>query len=1104
MFDAETVKLIQEAPSLEGLNLDALPKEFTRIYASIVAARMRMRDAPSTRQGTNAPNGNSSGEILAEINKEVVFLSELASTQEALVSISPEREDRRSAAFVAGTAHYVLLQAKRLSNNLGLADELSLNSVPPEVSATVLFLIAGSSADAAQMAREISIKNETSENNEIIRTTLLENVKRFASGNLRDVVDLGPFARRKNESSPAEAACDALYYSINQVLCKFSLIMLGQAYDGDIVEEFAAVERLASLSRDTTYGFSLYSIFSGPRHLAVLLGSLARDFPESSIANIPTPNGCDPLRWINGVSGIAKKRPYLWQNHLDAIKNGYLDVGISSAISFPTGAGKSTLSELKILSTLSANNKVVFLAPTLALVDQTARALDSAFPNATVEREHASDDPFSFEADNLPAITVMTPERCLTLMGFEPTLFSKVGLIVFDECHLLHTNDVSKGTRAVDAMLCVLNALELAPQADMLLLSAMMSNSDDIAGWLESIMGRRCLSLSMNWKPTRQARGCLVYPDHEITALKKLVSDKRAEGSTVSPTEKFKKTLGARPQGFFGLKIKWDSLAREDYSLMHLLNEPVALSLNPYWQLTPNCNQVASALSAAAVGTSGQPLKTLIFCQTTVNSNSAAKYARERIGQVSILMTEDESKLYIAALEELGKADALHVELSNDGSHVVSSALPHHSRLLPFERHLHESLYKRPDGIHVLAATSTLAQGMNLPSQVVIIAGDSRFDKDANQLERLEAHELLNAAGRAGRAGENSYGFVLVIPSKVVHLSSEKSLIHNHWTELQGIFSQSDQCLAIEDPLEVLLDQIHISGTASGKTSEYLLRRLPISVEAAEDQDAPARTLLTKTLNAYKRKKAGDDNWTSSRIQAALTARKALAGPTTIVDWADRLGAKFGVQPNLLRSLHAHFEIAPFEDTIPGWSDWLFRWLRSNAGLFPEMVREGGLETLFGKPYKDFSDSQAKGIYALARIEPLLMSWMKGETMHDIEVIFGTDAKKSGKCDNARDFVLKIVPDIAYIASLPELIRRETGDLPEVSLKFSMLSACIRDGLDTVEKQALYVLRKTSGRRVACHKHWQRLAPIVPSPSEGDDWTALVRRVKFAVLLTEP
>jgi len=653
-------------------------------------------------------------------------------------------------------------------------------------------------------------------------------------------------------------------------------------------------------------------------------------------------------------------------------------------------------------------------------------------------------------------------------------------------------------------MLCVLNALELAPQADMLLLSAMMSNSEEIASWLESVMERRCLSLSMSWKPTRQARGCLVYPEHEIVALKRLASDKRAEGKTAKPTESFKKSLRARPQGFFGLKIKWDTLAREDYSLMHLLNEPVTLSLNSYWQLTPNCNQVASALAAAAVGTSGQPLKTLVFCQTTINSNSAARYARERIGQSSILMTEDESRLYAAALEELGNASALHIELSDDGLHVVSSALPHHSRLLPFERHLHESLYKRPDGIHVLAATSTLAQGMNLPSQVVIIAGDSRFDKDANQLERLEAHELLNAAGRAGRAGENSYGFVLVIPSKVVHFSSEKSLIHNHWTELQEIFAQSDQCLAIEDPLEVLLDQIHISGAASGKASEYLLRRLPISVAATEDQDAPAHALLTKTFNAYKRKKAGDDNWISSRIQTALAARKTLAGPMTIVDWADRLGAKFGVQPALLRSLHSHFEIIPFEDTIPGWLDWLFAWLRSNAGLFPEMVREGGLETLFGKPYKDLSDSQTKGIYALTRIERLLMSWIKGETLHDIELVFGTGAAKSGKCDNARDFVLRIIPDIAYIASLPELIRRETGDLTEASLNFSSLSACIRDGVDTVEKLALYLLRKTSGRRVACHKHWLALAPVVPAPSEGEDWAALSARVKFAFLITEP
>ncbi|MBX9794144.1 MAG: DEAD/DEAH box helicase, partial [Burkholderiaceae bacterium] len=1055
MFDPETVKLIENAPSLEGLNLGTLPKEFTRIFASIVASRMRLRDAASTAPIGEKINSRSSQEIPDDIRKEMVFLSELANTQEALISVSPDRANRRSAAFVAGTAHFVLLQAKNLLEDSKIDSELGINSIPSEVSATILFLIAGSSADASQMAKEITIQTESPNLRDGSRQKLLLDIRRFAQGKLKEITDPGPFFFKENSTAPAEIACAALYHSINRVLHKFALVMLGDVVSENLASEFSEIAALTSMSQSTQNGFSFYSIFSGPRHLAVLLSVLAKEFPEGSVANIPTPSGCDPLRWKAGVSEIARKRPYLWQNHLDAVMNGYLEVGVSSAISFPTGAGKSTLSELKILSAISANTKVIFLAPTLALVDQTARALDEAFPNANIEQEHASDDPFGFDKDTLPAITVMTPERCLTLMGFEPTLFSRVGLIVFDECHLLHTSDVTKGTRAVDAMLCVINAITLAPETDMLLLSAMMSNPDEIAGWIKSITGRRCLSLSMNWKPTRQVRGCLVYAEREINSLKQLASEKNLEGKTANPTKKFQDTLLAYPQGFFGLKIKWDTLARQDYSLMHLLNTPVALSLNKYWQLTPNSNQIASAIAAAAVGTSAHPLKTLVFCQTTVNANSAAKYARERLGRSSVLLTSHETDLYNAALEEFGNRNALHVEISDDGLYSVSSALPHHSKLISFERHLHESLYKRPDGIHVMAATSTLAQGMNLPSQVVIIAGDSRFDKEANQLERLEAHELLNAAGRAGRAGENSYGFVLVIPSKVVHFSNAKNLIHNHWTELRGIFAQSDQCLTIEDPLEVLLDKIHMSGTASGKAAEYLLRRLPVAIEDTQDVDDPARMLLAKSFNVYKRRQAGDDNWISSRIETAINARRALGGPLTAVDWADRLGAKFGVEPATLRSLHRHFQTTPNEDTIPGWIDWLFQWLRIDVSLFPNMVREDGLETLFGKPYKDLPDTQTKGMYALDRIRPLLISWITGGTLHDIECIFGTGAEKTGKCDNARDFVLRVVPDIAYIASLPELVRRETEDLGGASLTFSRLSACIRDGLDTIEKLAL-------------------------------------------------
>ncbi len=1096
MFDQATEDLIRSAPALEGLDLNALPKEFTRIFAHIVSSRMRLRGFLSGENAGAADGdeagGNTAGAIRQDVQKEIAFLSELASTQEAFISVSADRADRRAAAFVAGTAHYVLLQARRLVSDAELSSSLEIDAISPEVSATLLFLIAGASADAAEMCREIA---GGSNSGSVVRERLLADVRRFAMGRLAELTEPVAFVRGPSDDTPSELACSGLYHLIHRALFRFARVMLGELDQAGIYDEFARIEALAVSSMPAGQTFSAYSVFSGPRHLAALLKSLCQDFPEASVANIPPPSGADPARWKHGVKEISQRRPYLWPNHIDAIRNGYLDVGTSSVISFPTGAGKSTLSELKILSTLSSKMNTIFLAPTLALVDQTARALDMAFPDAEVEREYASDDPFGFGENALPSITVMTPERCLSLMGFEPELFQGVGLVVFDECHLLHAADPERGKRAVDAMLCVLNAAQLAPKADMLMLSAMMSNPGDIAGWLQSVIDRPCLSFAMDWKPTRQVRGCLVYAVSEIDALKNVATEARLSGKTKAPPKALQKKMLAHAQGFFGLRQTWDTLQRQDYALMPLLDRPVQLALNEYWRPTPNANHVASAIAAAAIGSpSERSLKTLIFCQTTVNANSAAESARGRIGKYSIELSSAERVLYSLAVEEIGDPAALFVELS-DSQKVTSSALPHHARLLPAERHLHESLYRRSDGIHVLAATSTLAQGMNLPSQIVLIAGDSRFDEGANQLERLEAHELLNAAGRAGRAGESSYGFVLVIPSKVVHFNDADGLIHAHWTQLRAIFSQGDQCLAIEDPLEPILDQIHLKGHQGSEKGEYLLRRLPVSVDDA-DADASAKLLLSRTLVAYKRRKAGDDAWVSSRVTSALKARQTLAGPREALDWADRLGAKFGVEPSTLRSLRKHLDVSPDDDTVVGWIDWLFAWLRNNAELFPRLVRDEGLEILFGAAYRKLLEDEDRGKFALKHLEPLLKRWIAGDTLHAIELVYGTASGKTKRCDNARDFVIRLVPDLAYVASLPELVRRECGDTHLDSLNFQRLSGCIREGLDSVEKLALFALRRRAGARIACHKDWARIEPRTQLPIAGESWSDLYRRVK--------
>ena len=1087
MFDPSTEELIRNAPTLDGLDNNQLSKEFTRIYTTIVAARMRLRDLAS--QADQA--GESRIETFEDIAKEMKFLRELASTQEALISVSPSRDDRRSAAFVAGTAHYVLLQAERILGDKQVS-RLDMDYVSPEVSATVLFMIAGASADAAEMAREIE-EGPSQQNRH--RALLLTAIRQFAIGDLGNILPQSEFISADSDGRPSiERAIDALYHLIYNGLAALAAEMLG---DAEASSEGKFVQAEALCSRNAKGPFEdqpTVRVFTGPRHLAVLLKILAGDFPQVSVANLSPPNGSDLARWRRGVRHISRHRPYLWPNHLDAIRSGYLDLGTSAAISFPTGAGKSTLSELKILATLSKQLDVVFLAPTLSLVDQTARALNTAFPDADVEREYASDDPFGFDAARLPPITVMTPERCLALMGFEPRLFESVGLIVFDECHLLHAIDTERGKRAVDSMLCVLNAVELAPKADMLMLSAMMSNATQIAGWLQSIKNRPCLALSMSWKPTRQARGCLVYPRSEVDAMKTLARSLKASATTSAPPQKVKQQMLAHPQGFFGLKQTWDTTNRVDYALFPLLDRRVQLTLNRYWKPTPNANHVAAAIGSAAVDRgSSRVLKTLIFCQTTVNANSTAKYTRELLGNISIPLSIEETQLFDLALQEVGSADSLYIEVSSNKD-VTSSALPHHARLLPAERHLHEALYRREDGIHVLAATSTLAQGMNLPSQIVLISGDSRFDAANNQLERLQAHELLNAAGRAGRAGESSYGFVLVIPSKVVFFDDSVGLIHDHWAGLKDIFSQSDQCLAIEDPLAPILDSIH-SHEANNAAADYLLRRLPVG-ESDEVTEIKSRSMLSQTFNAYLKSLSGDQDWLDSRVAAAISAKKELADPNEDSDWSNLLAAKFGIQASTLRSLEERLRSPPSDTSVIGWVRWLFDWLRSEPRAFIEMTRQESLEALFGTKFSALTTPEDRGAFAIPKLIPLLEAWMTGRPFTTMEKVFAPSLKKPNKCENSRDFVLRVLPDIAYIASLPELVRRSSEAINDSWVTLERLSGCVRDGLDSLEKLALYQIIGRSGARIASHETWGECEFWTAAAKPDEDWKTLRQRVK--------
>lgn len=1095
MFDADTVALMGAVPKLDGLDLETLPQRLTDAYASIVAARIRLRD------GDEAALPQAFDEVVGDMRR-------LAFSLEALVSVLPDRDNRAAAAFVAGAAHHVGVLASGLSGVPRPPSVLGLQSISPAVSATLLFLVAEASADAAEMAKAIRV-----ETTDPVQAALLHAIIHLARGELAQILDMPVFEPDAILAGPeGHGAVRALYNGLLVGVQELAATFLSPGQAADLPEaglgpvaRFELVRTLCVDRFDDLIEGTFHSLYPGPLHLASLLISVAKDMATSALVKTPAPSGVDAERWTRLLQEIAKRRPYLWRNHRQAVESEYLEPGISSAISFPTGAGKSTLAELKIAAALLRDKKVVFLAPTLALVDQTAKALSATFPNADVQRERAEDAMFDFDDEALPQISVMTPERCLALLSFEETAFEDVGLLVFDECHLLHPRDASDSRRSIDAMLCLLNFNQVTPEADFLLLSAMMSNAQEMADWIESLTGRACRALALMWKPTRQVRGCVVYGAAEVAALKQDLLDVRASVSNIHAPVALKRRLKVLPHGFFCLRQTWVTADRKDYALLPLLEDPVLLAAatskdDGSWYLTPNGNQVAAHLAAASAQ---KGMKTLVFAQTIPLTNSASNLLEEELGEGSCQLSKDEQRLYDVAVSEAGGRDHVYLRV-DETAKLLSTSACHHGLLMPVERNLHESLFRRPDGIDVLVATSTLAQGMNLPSEVVIIAGDSRFDPKADKMERLEAHELLNAAGRAGRAGEGSYGFVLVVPSKVVDFNDKTSRIHGHWAELKAIFAQSDQCLVLEDPLTAVLDDIHSKSSADDPMARYLLQRLPRNdVALGGGPNDAAISLLNRSLAAYQARKREDQAWVDTRISAALKARDAASDPAKPATWIERLAAAAGVQTEIVLELAAPLTSIDATADVAAWRLWMTKWLVSRPGLIPTLIRPVTLEGLLGTPYKALKTDEDRGRMALQKIEPLLELWVQGATLVDLERAFGTAEHLLGRCENAREFALRVVPELAYIYGLPAQIVRarlvDGGVDADLPLGLGMLGASIREGVDRYEKLALRQYRKGAISRVILHAQFAWILPYLTPALPGEVLGAAINRVAAAV-----
>ncbi|MCY4559105.1 MAG: DEAD/DEAH box helicase [Chloroflexi bacterium] len=1092
MFDPSTAALIRSAPQLDELDRDNLPDQLSATYAKIVTTRLRLRSGEDVDTD--------------ELEKLIADNRRLAFTNEAFVSASPDRDNRAAAAFVAATAHQLVFNAQRILTPDTPRSFLDASGVSPDISAMLLFLVAESSADAEEMAQWVSPEDDADDR---VESALILALRNLSVGRLRAITGSElPSKSAVRRPNPSDAASSALYFTLLKGVRALALQMLRAGEpgtSGSSLEYFLQVKSLSTSDGDLEVidqPHGPVSVFPGPGHLASILIAVARDMSRGAVVSVPPPSGVDPERWRTYLERLARRRPVLWPNHREAIESGYLEPGASSAIGFPTGAGKSALAELKIATALLAGRSVIFLAPTHALVDQTRNSLARAFPRAKVQHEYLDDGNFAPDEDAPADILIMTPEACLARMSFDTSIFENTGLLVFDECHLLHPSEPVADRRALDAMLCFLNFARLAQEADFVLLSAMMKNTDEIAEWIKDLTGRHCLALSLSWKPTRQLRGSVVYQDEEISDLYVKLQRWRPQTTTKTIPVSIKREVPAKPFALFSLKQTWETRSRDDYTFSPLLEEKPLLGINPLWRLTPNSGEVSSAIAAAAAESG---IKSLIFFQTIRNATSATKKVSERFVSTPIRLTDEERKLFRTAKCEFGGSAHLYLAVSEN--HVQNSAAVHHGLLLPEERRLVESLYQRKDGITVLAATSTVAQGMNLPSELVIIAEDSRYDRELDRREILEAQELLNAAGRAGRAGYNPNGIVLVVPGKVVGFDYDDAKIGAHWSELHQIFGQSDQCLEIDDPLTAVLDRIHANLVEAGTVERYCVSKLA-GGGPLDDSSQRLAWAVNRSLAGFRARRRDELAWISSRIRVATELLEHHTSEADDDDTASRdIAAALGLSVDLVENLTNRLTSAPpsAHASVFDWRRWFFGWLADNPDFLEQVIRRDDLDSLFGSAFKKMETEHERADYAIPRLRELTRLWMKGRPLRKLEIALGIDRKKLKTCDGARKFVIRIIPSLAHASSLPALLKQypestDESDAGPIEPQLSQFAFCVRHGFDHHEKAALYLeLRERRLSRVRVHKRFKAIRPHLASAATDETWEDTLGRVKAAL-----
>lgn len=433
--------------------------------------------------------------------------------------------------------------------------------------------------------------------------------------------------------------------------------------------------------------------------------------------------------------GLGGNRPLdarsiseLWPSQQAAIQAGILD-SHSRVVRMPTSAGKTRIAEMCIIHALASRPgaRALYVGPFNALTNEVVDGFNDLFvdlglslSSLTGSYESSPVDAESLDDDLL----VLTPEKLDLLLRSESEFVDELDVVVLDESHI-----VGEENRGPKYEIVISRLRQRRPDVKIVALSAVVPDStlDDFTEWLQAPRE----AVSTDWRPTtvqlarlswRKGRGDLIFE----------------AGAAEQPTV---------VEGF----VKTETLTH--------VNPVTGRTRNPRFPDTDHRAQVAAASAWESVSQGG----VLIYCATPDFAESVAGALIDRMDYAAL---RDES--LPAGLDDFSPPPSARVAEEWLGAdHKVTRQLRrgvgvHFAPLPAAVKQAVEDDF-RGRRLRVLAATPTLAQGVNLPLRTLIVHTTRRYDEAEGRQIRLTARDFWNIAGRVGRAGTETQGTVIFL-----------------------------------------------------------------------------------------------------------------------------------------------------------------------------------------------------------------------------------------------------------------------------------------------------------------------------------------------------